>query len=88
LAEKINKTMTFEDNIHQGEAETVFRSSLREKRLGRGKAPEGGAPPAFADQDQDKWLNKKFQRAQTSRKQQKEYNTRYGNLSLLLGTGN
>lgn len=53
LAQQINKTMTFEDNIHQGEAETVFRSSLRETRgLRRGKLEGGGgAPPAFADAD-------------------------------------
>lgn len=95
LSEQNNKKMTFEDNIHQGESETIFRNSLREmpaelKKVNKvhdsqtsSQRPrtndiaskfDGVGPPNFYEADLEKWVNKKFSKAQTFRNTQKEIN--------------
>lgn len=85
LAQKNNKNMTGEDNIHESEPDTFFRNSLRpllkpvqkEKR----ETAEGEVakeiiginnPPSFYEADMDKWLNTKFSQAIKDREVEKK----------------
>lgn len=73
---KNNKTMTFEDNIHQGTVETIFQTSLRPdieiNPLSKKNNPNAQSEPSFYVEDIDKWMNKKFKIAQKQRQDFKQ----------------
>ena len=86
---KNNKTMTFEDNIHQGTVETFFKTSLRPEHAGAPatKKPSAQNEPCFFGEDMDRWLTKKFSNAQKARQEFKNSLGRSGQF-VPFGTAN
>jgi hypothetical protein len=86
---KNNKTMTFEDNIHQGTVETFFKTSLRPEHAGSlvSKKPSAQNEPSFFGEDMEKWLKKKFENELKARSEFKNNLTRKGQF-VPLGTAN
>lgn len=88
---KNNKTMTFEDNIHQGTVETNFQTSLRpdiaNNLLSPKKVQGVQSEPSFYNEDIDKWMNQKFKNSQKTRQDAKSLLAKSGCFNPL-GTAN
>jgi hypothetical protein len=81
--------MTFEDNIHQGTVESMFKTSLRPDNgfFQSLKKPSSENEPSFYGEDLNKWLTKKFSNAQKVRKEFKNSLQKNGEF-VPLGTAN
>jgi hypothetical protein len=86
-ADRSNKKMTIEDDIHQPAYQAQFQTTLRQTASAMNSASATAAPPSFADADGDKWVNKKFKIAQKMRREHKDRILKNGTFSIL-GTSN
>ena len=82
--------MTLEDDIHEGETQTIFTTSLRPDNQpltsSRGVS-NTQSQPSFYPEDMKKWTEKKFKGAQKARSELKKRLLKNGS-ALIVGTSN